>query len=321
MELKTLEQQFTGNARLLLPFLQDTEVTDLLINGTKSFFIEKEGTLRSEKNPFEDLDQIRNWIERLLVPIHKRVDAKMPYVDGRLLDGSRFHLIMPPLAVDGPFISIRKKRPTFNCALETFGNPEVIAWLKEQMAEKKNMLIAGSTGSGKTTLLSRCLELVPPTERIAIIEETKEIEVSHPHVLHLEGRPPTPEGVGEISLRVLLKNALRMRPDRLILGEARGEEAFDMLQALNTGHKGSLGTLHASSAQDALRRLEALALLSGVQVPHRVIREWIAANIQIVVFLEKEAGRRQIKEVLTLHGLEGEKYRVSPLHLKLLKAY
>lgn len=320
MELITIEQQFTGKAAALLPYLYDSLVTDILLNGTTTLFVEREGNLIAAKNPFEGPDEIRSWMERLLIPIQRRFDAKAPYVDGRLLDGSRFHIILPPLAVQGPFISIRKKRRLEDTSIYSFGDHTLVSWLIKQVALKKNILIAGSTGSGKTTLLSRCLELVPEYERIVVIEESREIEVRHPHVLSLEGRPPTPDGIGEISLRILLKNALRMRPDRIILGECRGEEAFDMLQAVNTGHSGSIGTIHASSALDALRRFETLALLSGVQVPHRVVREWIAANIQIVVFLKKDVQKRTIEEVLTIHGLEGERYRITPLHHKILKA-
>lgn len=307
-----LEKQFLGAAVDLFPLMRDEAITDILVNGTGTLFVEKEGQLRAEKNPFKEKRQVQDFIERLLIPIGKRIDAAHPYADGRLLDGSRFHVILPPIAVEGPFISIRKKRDTSHTAIENFGSPEIIQWLKEQVAQKKNLLIAGSTGSGKTTLLCRLLELVGPSERIAVIEETMEIQANHPHLIHMEARPPSPEGVGEVTLRMLLKNALRMRPDRIVVGECRGEEAFDMLQAMNTGHKGSLGTIHASSAGDALKRIESLALLAGFQMPLKVVRDWVGSNLHGVVFLERLPEGRRITEVLTIHGLEGEIYRVTP---------
>lgn len=307
-----IEKQFLGAAHDLFPLMRDEKVTDILINGTTSVFVEREGSLVTEKNPFRDSRQVQDFIERLLIPIGKRVDAAHPYMDGRLLDGSRFHVLLPPIAIEGPFISIRKKRDSSSAQLESFGTPDQIAWLKGQVAQKKNLLIAGSTGAGKTTLLCRLLELVEPHERIAVIEETMEIQANHPHLIHLEARPPTPEGIGEVTLRMLLKNALRMRPDRIVVGECRGEEAFDMLQAMNTGHKGSVGTIHASSALDALKRIESLALLSGFQLPLKVVREWVGANLDTVVFIERLPEGRKITEVLTLHGLEGEVYRVTP---------
>lgn len=307
-----VEKQFLGAAIGLFPLMQDEKVTDILVNGTSSLFIERDGLLSVEKNPFKDNRQVQDFIERLLIPIGKRIDAAHPYADGRLLDGSRFHVILPPIAVEGPFISIRKKRDTSHTQLESFGPPDLILWLKDQVVQKKNLLIAGSTGAGKTTLLCRLLEEAGPGERIAVIEETMEIQANHPHLIHMEARPPSPEGVGEVTLRTLLKNALRMRPDRIVVGECRGEEAFDMLQAMNTGHKGSLGTIHASSAADALKRIESLALLAGFQMPLKVVRDWVGSNLNTVVFIERIPEGRKITEVLSVHGLEGEVYRVTP---------
>lgn len=307
-----IEKQFLGAALGLFPFMQDENITDILINGTHSLFLEKNGSLVSENNPFKETKQIQDFIERLLIPIGKRMDAAHPYADGRLLDGSRFHILLPPIAVEGPFISIRKKKDHRQTPLENFGPSDLIDWLKEQVRQKKNLLVAGSTGAGKTTLLCRLLEQAGAEERIAVIEETMEIQANHPHLIHLEARPPSPEGIGGVTLRTLLKNTLRMRPDRIVVGECRGEEAFDMLQAMNTGHNGSLGTIHASSAMDALKRIESLALLAGFQLPLKVVREWVGANLQTVIFLERLPEGRKITEVLTIHGLEGEVYRVTP---------
>lgn len=307
-----LSKQFMGKAALLLPFLTEESVTDILINGTHSLYLERDGILLIEKSPFDSLNALHDLIERLLLPIGKRIDASQPYIDGRCVDGSRFHIVLPPIAVRGPFISIRKAKNFEKTPLSSFADPKIVDWLISQVSQRKNMLIAGGTGSGKTTLLSRLLERVPHTERITVIEESMEIKVNHPHSISLEARPPSPDGKGEVTLRSLIRNALRMRPDRVVVGEARGEEAFDMLQAMNTGHPGSLSTIHANGSLDALKRLESLVLLSGFNIPIRAIREWISSGIQVVVFLKRAEGGRKIAEILQLTGLEGDVYRFIP---------
>lgn len=286
-------------------------ITDILINGPGVFFVEKSGRLESIPSPFPDVSSLLDLVERLLVSIGKRVDASQPYADGRLADGSRFHLILPPVATKGPYISIRKFRSTKDC-LDPFGPPDIVEWLIQAVDKRRNILIAGGTGSGKTTLLSFLLDTIPPDQRIAIIEETAELQLNHPHVVSLESRPASTEGKGEISLRALIRNSLRMRPDRLVLGECRGEEVYELMQAMNTGHKGSLCTLHANGGMDALKRLETLLLLVAGTVPHSAIREWISSTIDLVVFLERTRGTRCIVECLEIRGLEGALYRIQP---------
>jgi pilus assembly protein CpaF len=306
----SLAKQLTGTSAALIPFLIDPTVTDILVNGLSSFYVERKGKLSREPHPFTERAEIQDLIERLVVPLGKRVDAAQPYLDGRLSEGSRFHIILPPLASTGPLISIRKHRNSV--ALSSFGCEELTEWLKAEVGRRHSMLIAGGTGAGKTTLLSALINEVPGQERIALLEETQEIRTDHPHSLQLEARGPSPEGKGEVTLRTLLRNVLRMRPDRVILGECRGEEAFDFLQALNTGHPGSFGTIHANSALDALRRLETLVLLTGFPLPPYALREWISSALKTVIFLERKEDRRAIGEVLSLHGLEGDRYRITP---------
>ena len=236
----TLARQFVGRALSLLALMEDKAVTDILINGTQSLYVERAGHLVPENSPFTSVDSLLDFIERLVVPIGRRIDAAHPYLDGRLADGSRFHVILPPIAPDGPLISIRKHRSFCEpIPLGSFGSAEIVDWLRTQMQRRKNILIAGGTGTGKTTLLSALLSEIPPAERLGIVEESLEIRCPHPHTFRLEARPASPDGSGEVTFRSLLRNTLRMRPDRIILGECRGGEAFDMLQAMNSGHPGS----------------------------------------------------------------------------------
>lgn len=307
-----LAKQFMGRSALLLPLMEEEAVTDILINGPNSIFVDRDGILMPETSPFPDRTSLFDFIERLLIPIGKRIDASNPYVEGRSLDGSRFHILLPPIAYTGPYISIRKARNVVLTPLTSFGTAEIVEWVSLQVLEKRNLLIAGGTGCGKTTLLSRLLDLVPPTERIAIVEESLEIRTTHPHAVSLEARAPSPDGKGEVTLRSLIRNALRMRPDRIVVGEARGEEAFDMLQAMNTGHPGSLSTIHANNALEALKRLESLVLLTGFNLPIRAVRHWVCSAIQVVVYLERNGTRRKITEILQLQGMEGEIYRFIP---------
>lgn len=312
IEKKKLDEQLVGRAKPILALMEDNTVTDILINGVRSFYVEREGKLMRESSPFDSFQAIFDFIERLLIPLGKRIDAAEPYLDGRLGDGSRFHIILPPIASEGPLISIRKRRERAYCTLESFAEPQVIDWLVKKVKQGRNLLISGGTGSGKTTLLCRLLEKVSLEERIVVIEECLEISVEHPHLVHLESRPPSPDGRGEVNLRSLFRNALRMRPDRLILGECRGAEAFDLLQVMNSGHLGSFCTIHANSARDALKRLESLVLMAGFEVPLAVVREWIAGAIHGVVYLNKRGDKRQVCEIISLSGMEGSVYRIHP---------
>ena len=309
-----LERQLAGASAWLLPFLLDDAVTDILINGVQSLYVERGGQLLPEPSPYREVGALSDLIERLLIPLGKRIDAAHPYVDGRLLDGSRFHVILPPVAVGGPFISIRKlRRPEQGISVSDFAPAEWATWLIEQVTRRRNILIAGGTGVGKTTLISRLLDHIPESERLAILEESLEIPVRHPHVVRLEARSASPDGKGEVGLRTLVRNTLRMRPDRVILGEVRGDEALELLQIMNTGHAGTLCTLHASGALDALRRLEGLALLAkGAEVPIRTLRDWIGSSVHEVVYLERIRGGRRVGEILSVRGLEGEVYRIVP---------
>jgi pilus assembly protein CpaF len=307
-----IKQQFVGEAQDLIDFMEDETITDLLVNGIKSLYIEREGKLEQVINPFSHELSLFSFIERLIIPSGKPLDGAAPFVDGRLLDGSRFNIILPPLAEPGPLISIRKRKTQGRIPLFDFGPEDLINWIIGQIKNQKTFLISGGTGTGKTTFLASLIAECLFEERICLIEEVIEIDPPHPHLIHLESRPPSPDGRGGVSLGSLVSTALRIRPDRIIVGECRGEEAFDMLQAMNTGHGGSLGTLHANSALDALRRFESLALMKGLSIPLKVIRDWIGAHIFGVIHLERCQGIRRISEVLRVNGLEGEVYRVQP---------
>ena len=313
MKSLSLHRQFQGSAAELLPCMEDPAVTDLLVNGAESVFVERDGLLERVASPFADRAALMDFIERLLVPLGRRVDAARPYLDGRLCDGSRFHIILPPLAAHGPLLSIRKSRGGTAAPLKSFGDARTLQWLTELFRQGGNVLIAGGTGTGKTTLLSRLLDTVDTHDRLVVVEETSEIRLEHPHAVFLEARAATPDGLGEVTLRTLIRNALRMRPTRLVLGECRGDEAWELLQAMNTGHAGSASTIHANSPLDALRRLETLVLTAGVPAPLPAVREWVASAIQAVIFLERKGGQRKIAGALRLQGIEGDRYRIHPL--------
>ncbi len=295
----------------LEPLLHDELVTDIMVNGPNNVWVERHGKLEQVNIKFRDNQHLTNISQRIAAAIGRRVDEASPLVDARLADGSRVNIVLPPLALCGPTLSIRKF-PARQITLEIMsrqGNmSEGLARFLEICARSRlNILISGGTGSGKTTLLNAISRMIDPGERIITIEDAAELQLQQPHVVSLETRPASLEGTGEITQRDLVKNALRMRPDRIILGEVRGIEAFDMLQAMNTGHDGSMCTLHANTPRDALSRVENMVLMSGMGLPLRAIRTQIASALDMVVQIERmRDGVRRIQSVIEVVGLEGE---------------
>ena len=275
--------------------LADPEVSEVMVNGPGIVWIERGATL--EPSSIElDSREIDLLVERLVVPIGRRVDQRSPCVDGRLADGSRVNIVVPPIALDGPYVTIRRF-VLQQVELADFGSAAA-AVLTGDVARHHNLIVSGGTGAGKTTLLNAIAAAIDPAERIVTAEDAAELRLVHPHVVRLESRPQSAEQVGLVTMRDLVRNALRMRPDRVILGEVRGGEAFDLMQALNTGHRGCLSTVHANSATDALRRLESLAVLGGGGFPLEAIREQMARAIDVVVHVDRSSsGRRVITEV------------------------
>ncbi|MEN8697946.1 CpaF family protein [Bacillus infantis] len=271
----------------LEPLLQDEEITEILINGHKQVYIEKKGKLQLTPLQFRDEAHVRHIIDRVVAPLGRRVDESSPMVDARLQDGSRVNAVIPPVSLNGTLISIRKFRadPFKMQDLVEFGslNEAMVEFINAAVFSKMSVLISGGTGSGKTTLLNALARAIPNGERVITIEDSAELRLDRPNVVGLEARPPNVEGTGEITIRQLVKNALRMRPDRIIVGEVRGAEAFDMLQAMNTGHEGSLTTVHANSPLDALKRVEGMVIMAGMDLPSKVIREYIIGALDLIV--------------------------------------
>ncbi len=282
--------------------LADPEVEEVMVNGPDRVYVERRGRIEPTEVHFADEAELRNSIERILAPLGRRVDELSPMVDARLADGSRVNVVIPPLAVDGPALSIRRfaaarPGPADLVELGTL-TPQMRGLLEVAVRERRSLLVSGGTGSGKTTLLNALSSFVAAEERVVTIEDAAELRLQQPHVVRLESRPASVEGRGEVTVRDLLRNALRMRPDRIVIGEVRGPEALDLLTALNTGHRGALSTLHANSPADALRRLETLALMAGVGLPHAAIREQLGRGFELVVHLERLAnGRRVVVEI------------------------
>jgi pilus assembly protein CpaF len=282
--------------------LADPAVEEVMVNGPARVYVERGGRIEPAAVRFGDEEELRNAIERILAPLGRRVDELSPMVDARLADGSRVNVVIPPLAVDGPTLSIRRfgaRRPGPRELVElgtlTRAQREL---LEGAVAGRRSVLVSGGTGSGKTTLLNALSSFIPATERVVTIEDAAELRLQQPHVVRLESRPAGIEGRGEVTIRDLLRNALRMRPDRIVIGEVRGPEALDLLAALNTGHDGALSTLHASSAADALSRLETLALMAGVGLPHEAIAAQAQRGIDLVVHLERRSdGTRRVAEI------------------------
>ena len=283
--------------------LADPAVEEVMVNGPGCVYVERGGRLEPTEVGFEDEEDLRNTIERILAPLGRRVDELSPMVDARLADGSRVNVVIPPLAIDGPSLSIRRfgaarPDPARLVELGTLGE-EQRRRLEAAVAGRRSVLVSGGTGSGKTTLLNALSSFIGSGERVVTIEDAAELRLQQPHVVRLESRPAGVEGRGEVTIRDLLRNALRMRPDRIVIGEVRGVEALDLLTALNTGHDGALSTVHANSPSDALSRLETLALMAGVGLPHAAVAEQVRRGIDLVVHIRREAdGRRRVTEVV-----------------------
>ena len=291
--------------------LREPGVTDILVNGPHKVWVERAGKLEKVAVRFRDDEHLMHVIHRVVGAIGRRIDEATPMVDARLPDGSRFHAIIPPAAIDGPTVSIRRfgANPIRRDDLVRLGAiPDPVMRLLEGCVRAKmNILISGGTGSGKTTLLNVLSSFIPDGERIITIEDAAELQLQQEHVVRLETRPPNLEGEGELTQRTLVRNALRMRPDRIVVGEIRGEESIDMLQAMNTGHEGSLGTIHANSPRHALRRMEAMVGLGLGNMPTRAIREMIADALHLVVQVHRHAdGTRRIVSVTEVTGMEGD---------------
>lgn len=284
--------------------LNDEEVTEVMINGPGPVWIERHGTL-SEVPIVLDQDEIEILIERIVAPLGLRADRLAPMVDARLSDGARVNAVLRPLAIDGPYVTIRRFQP-LPFSLGDFAQPWEVALLTHAVVARCNIIVSGGTGAGKTSLLNALTGAISPGERVVTIEDAAELRISGSHVVRLEARPGNTEGRGEITIRALVRNALRMRPDRIIVGEVRGPEAFDMLQAMSTGHDGSLSTCHANSPADALRRLETMVLMAGLDLPLHAVRDYLAAAIDLVVQVERApGGARRIVAIssLTADGL------------------
>jgi pilus assembly protein CpaF len=293
------------------PLLDDLEVTEIMVNGPRSVYVERNGHLEKTKIIFEDDAHVISVIERIVSPLGRQIDYDHPSVDARLPDGSRVNAIIPPVAIDGPSITIRKFKAG------KLGVDELISLgsLTEGMAEflracviaRLNILVSGGTGSGKTTLLNVLSGFIPEEERIVTIEDAAELKLHQDHVVRLETKPGDVDGRGAVTIRDLVRNSLRMRPDRIIVGEVRGGEALDMLQAMNTGHDGSLTTLHANNPRDAISRLETMAMMAGLEMPLRVIREQIASAVDLIVQLSRlRDGTRKVTYVTEVAGMEGD---------------
>jgi pilus assembly protein CpaF len=292
-------------------FLADDDISEIMVNHASQIYIEKKGKLILAPKAFSSNEAVRHVIERIVAPIGRRIDESSPLVDARLKDGSRVNAIIPPLALKGPALTIRKfKKERLRVRdLINFGTvtPQMVEFLETCVKVHKNIVISGGTGSGKTTLLNIISSFIPEDERIVTVEDAAELQLPQEHWIQLETRPANIEGKGQITIRDLVRNCLRMRPDRIVVGECRGGEALDMLQAMNTGHDGSLTTLHANTPRDALSRLETMVLMSGMDLPIKAIREQVASAVNIIVQQTRFAdGSRKVTYISEVSGMEGE---------------
>ena len=310
MILKEVLNELLGYGPLQ-PLLKDPEVTEVMVNGPKKVYVEKKGQLQKSSVVFDDDNHVLQIIDRIILPLGRRVDADSPTVDARLPDGSRVNAVIPPVSIDGPSITIRKfsKEKLDINALIDFGS------ITEKMAEfvracvlaHLNIIISGGTGSGKTTLLNVLSSFIPENERIITIEDAAELQLQQDHVLRMETKPANLDGRGSVTIRDLVRNSLRMRPDRIVVGEVRGGEALDMLQAMNTGHDGSLTTLHSNSPRDAIARLETLVLMAGMDLPLKVVRQQIASAVDLIVQQTRlKDGTRKVTAITEVAGMEGD---------------
>jgi pilus assembly protein CpaF len=293
------------------PLMRDPEVSDILVNTAKQVYIERQGKLEPTTVIFRDNQHLLQIIDRIVSRVGRRIDESSPMVDARLQDGSRVNAIIPPLALDGPIMSIRRFGRTPLMVDDLVRNnsisQEMVTLLRAMVRARLNVLVSGGTGSGKTTLLNCLSAFVPDTERIVTIEDSAELQLQQPHVVRLETRPTNVEGRGEVTQRDLLRNSLRMRPDRIIVGEVRGAESLDMLQAMNTGHDGSISTVHANSARDSLNRLEMMMQMSGFELPIRAMRQQIALALDVIVHTARmNDGTRKITSITEVVGMEGD---------------
>lgn len=295
----------------LEPLLQDPSITEVMVNGPKIVYVERHGKIEESEITFENEAHLMRVIDRIVSPLGRRVDEASPMVDARLPNGFRVNATISPLSLDGPLLTIRKFAQTPYTAQDMVANgtinSQLVSLLKACVEARINIVISGGTGSGKTTLLNVVSAFIPSNERIITIEDTAELQLKQRHVLRLEKRPPNVEGKGEVPIRQLVINALRMRPDRIVVGEVRGGEALDMLQAMNTGHDGSLTTVHSNSPRDALRRIETMVMMAGMDLPLRAIREQVVSAINMVIHMERlRDGTRRVVKVSEIQGMEGD---------------
>ena len=315
--VRRIEDEVMGHGPLE-PLLADPAVADILVNGPNAVYVERRGKLELTDVRFNDDAHLLNIIDRIVSAVGRRIDESSPMVDARLKDGSRVNAVIPPLAIDGPSLSIRRFAVELLSAedLVRLGamDENVARVLQAVVKARMNVVVSGGTGAGKTTLLNILSSFIPVDERIVTIEDSAELQLRQPHVVRLETRPPNIEGKGEVSSRDLVRNSLRMRPDRIIVGEVRGAEALDMLQAMNTGHDGSLTTVHANSPRDALSRIETMVSMSGIQFPMKALRAQMAAAINVVVQVARnEDGRRRVVSLQEINGMEGDIITMSEL--------
>ena len=299
-------------------FLGNDDITEIMVNGPKNVYIEQKGRIIKTPVTFENNDHLMRIIDRIVAPLGRRIDEGSPMVDARLPDGSRVNAVIPPISLVGPTLTIRifSKTPLTVENLIELGSitPEAVEFLKACVIAKVNVIISGGTGSGKTTLLNILSGFIPNNDRIVTIENAAELQLRQEHVVTLESRPPNVEGRGQVTIQDLVINSLRMRPDRIVVGDVRGGEALDMLQAMNTGHDGSLTTLHANSPRDMLARLETLVLMAGMDLPHRAIREQIASAVDLVVQQERmRDGTRKVTSISEIQGMEGDVITMSEI--------
>ncbi len=302
----------------LEPFLADPSISEIMVNGAKNIYVERDGKVVRTNAVFESDDHLMRIIERIVAPLGRRIDESQPYVDARLPDGSRVNAVIPPISLVGPVLTIRKffKIPLTVERLIELGSvtAEAMEMLKACVRARLNLIISGGTGTGKTTFLNILSSNIPNDERILTIENAAELQLRQEHVVTLESRPPNIEGRGAITIRDLVINSLRMRPDRIVVGECRGPEAFDMLQAMNTGHEGSMTTVHANNPREALSRLENMILMAGMELPHRAIREQIASALNVIIQLERlRDGSRKCVAITEIQGMEGDVITMSDL--------